>query len=256
MLSRFLKNYSNYNLPVPLPYRGTTLRFPLLQLIKPTILSVVFLFVFSGLEAQADVVLGALQTASGGSSKNFKDPTSGIAQSFSYSNNFTLTGLKLNLFNLINNNTSQFTVSLYTGGLAGTQTSLTTNNWASIANTNSSNFISISGLNIDLTKDTTYWIGVTSETHGTNINWATFNNKFGNGTAYTDTATYNNNTSSWTQVTGSSTNAMGMEILGTVAAVPEPSTFILTSVTLALGIFCVWWKRRHNNLAQATPTVC
>ena len=256
MLSRFLKNYSNYKPFVPLPYRGTTVRFPSLQLIKPLILSVVFLFVFSGFEAKAGVILGALQTATGGASKNFQDPTSRIAQSFTYSNNFTLTGLKMNLFNLINNNNGSYTVSLYTGGLTGTKTDLTTNTWTSINTTNSANVVSISGLNIDLAKDTTYWIGVSSTTFGTNINWSTFNNKFGNGTAYTETATYNNNTSSWTQVTGSSTNAMGMEILGTVAAVPEPSTLILTSVTLALGVFCVWWKRRRNNPAQATPTVC
>ena len=253
MLSRFLKNSSNYKPFVPLPYRGTTVRFPSLQLIKPTILSVVFLFVFSGFEAKAGVILGALQTSSGQSSKNFSNPK-GLAQSFYYANNFTLTGIKLNLYNTSTSNPGNYWVYLYTNGLDGTKTELATGTWASLWGTNSSNVVSITGLNYNLLQNTTYWIGVTTDTTGTARNWSTFDNHFGNGTAYTNTATYNG--TSWSTQAGSSTNAMGMEILGTVAAVPEPSTLILTSVTLTFGAFCVWWKRRRNNPAQATPTVC
>ena len=99
--------------------------------------------------------------------------------------------------------------------------------------------------------NTTYWIGVISDATGSARNWSTFNNQFGNGTSYTDTATYNG--TSWTTAAGSSTNAMGMEI---VAAVPEPSTLVLSSVASALGALCVWWKRRRNKPAGTNLEVC
>ena len=100
--------------------------------------------------------------------------------------------------------------------------------------------------------NTTYWIGVSTTVLGGARNWSTFNNQFGNGTSYTDTATTINGTS-WTTAAGSSTNAMGMEI---VAAVPEPSTLVLSSVASALGALCVWWKRRRNKPAGTNLEVC
>lgn len=221
------------------------------QFLNPKILSIAILFVFCGFEARADVILGGLQTSSGQPSKNFSG-TLAIAQSFSYSSNFTLTGLNLNLFNTSTTNSGFYTVSLYTGGLTGTKTDLRTNvNWSSLYNTNSSNVVSISGLNSSLLMNTTYWIGVSTTVLGGARNWSTFDNKFGNGTSYTDTATYNGAT--WTTATGSSTNAMGMEI---VAAVPEPSTLVLSSIAFALSALCVWWKRRRNKPAGTNLEVC
>ena len=220
------------------------------QFLNPKILSIAILFVFCGFEARAEVILGGLQTVSSQPSKNFSGKT-GIAQSFSYSSNFTLTGLNLNLFNTSTTNTGTYTVSLYTGGLSGTKTDLSTGDWNSLWNTNSSDDVPISGLNISMLMNTTYWIGVISDATGSARNWSTFNNQFGNGTSYTDTATYFPTT--WTTAAGSSTNAMGMEI---VAAVPEPSTLVLSSVAFALGALCVWWKRRPNKPAGTNLEVC
>lgn len=220
------------------------------QFLNPKILSIAILFVFCGFEARADVILGGLQTVSGQASVNFSGKTA-IAQSFSYSSNFTLAGLKLNLFNTSTTNSGTYTVSLYTGGLTGTKTDLSTGNWSSLWGTNSSNFVSISGLNISMLMNTTYWIGVSTDTTGAARNWSTFNNQFGNGTSYTDTATYFPTT--WTTAAGSSTNAMGMQI---VAAVPEPSTLVLASVAFALGALCVWWKCRRNKPAGTNLEVC
>lgn len=87
---------------------------------------------------------------------------------------------------------------------------------------------------------------------GTARQWSTFDNQFGNGTSYTDTATQNTS-GTWTTAAGSSTNAMGMEI---VAAVPELSTLVLSSVASALGALCVWWKRRRNKPAVTNLEVC
>ena len=220
------------------------------QFLNPKILSIAILFVFCGFEARAEVILGGLQTVSSQPSINFSSKT-GIAQSFSYSSNFTLTGLNLNLFNTSTTNAGTYTVSLYTGGLSGTKTDLSTGNWNSLWGTNSSNNVSISGLNSSLLMNTTYWIGVITDATGSARNWSTFNNQFDNGTSYTDTATYNG--TSWTTAAGSSTNAMGMEI---VAAVPEPSTLVLSSVAFALGALCVWWKRRRNKPAGTNLEVC
>jgi hypothetical protein len=220
------------------------------QFLNLKILSITILFVFCGFEARSDVILGGLQTLSSQASINFSGKTA-IAQSFSYSSNFTLTGINLNLFNTSTSNTGNYTVSLYTGGLTGTITQLSSGTWESLRGTNSSNVVSISGLNSSLLMNTTYWIGVSTTALGGARNWSTFNNQFGNGTSYTDTATHDGTT--WTTALGSSTNAMGMEI---VAAVPEPSTLVLSSVAFALGALCVWWKRRRNKPAGTNLEVC
>lgn len=220
------------------------------QFLNPKNIMFCYFICFCGFEARADVILGGLQTSSGQASINFSGKTV-IAQSFSYSSNFTLTGLNLNLFNTSTTNSGTYTVSLYTGGLTGTKTDLSTGNWNSLWGTNSSNVVSISGLNSSLLMNTTYWIGVSTDTTGAARNWSTFNNQFGNGTSYTDTATYFPTT--WTTAAGSSTNAMGMQI---VAAVPEPSTLVLSSVAFALGALCVWWKCRRNKPAGTNLEVC
>ena len=119
------------------------------QFLNPKILSIAILFVFCGFEARADVILGGLQTSTSQTSltnpasKNFSGTTA-IAQSFSYSSNFTLTGINLNLFNTSTTNAGTYTVSLYTGGLSGTKTDLSTGNWNSLWGTNSSDDVSIS----------------------------------------------------------------------------------------------------------------
>ncbi len=223
------------------------------QFLNPKNIMFCYFICFCGFEVRADVILGGLQTLSGQVSKNFSEPL-GIAQSFSYSSNFTLTGINLNLF-YTGSTASNYTVSLYTNGLSGTRTTLGTGSWTASTNKNSSNVVSISGLNISMLMNTTYWIGVSTDRLGAARNWSTFNNKFGNGTSYTDTATTTNGTS-WTTVAGSSANAMGMEILGTVAPVPEPGTLILSSLALSLGALCVWWKHRRNKPAGTNLEVC
>lgn len=86
--------------------------------------------------------------------KNFSQKTA-IAQSFSYSSNFTLTGINLNLF-YTGSTDSDYTVSLYTDGLSGTRTTLGTGKWYPSVNTTSSSVVSISGLNRSILMNTTY----------------------------------------------------------------------------------------------------
>jgi len=89
--------------------------------------------------------------------------------------------------------------------------------------------------------NTTYWIGVQTNQTGSARNWSTFNNLFDFATSYADTATFNG--TAWTTAGGSSTNAMGMEILGTVA-VPEPSTCVMALAGLACGGYSLFRRRR------------
>ena len=77
-----------------------------------------------GCEARAGLILGELQSQSGQVSKVYASPTLGIAQSFSYGSDFMLTRLDINLFNTSTTNAGSYTVSLYSGGLSGTQSLL------------------------------------------------------------------------------------------------------------------------------------
>jgi hypothetical protein len=196
-----------------------------------------------GCEARAGLVLGELQSQSGQTYKAYATPTLRIAQSFSYGSDFTLTRLDINLFNTGTTNTGSYTVSLYSGGLSGTQSPLGSGNWDSLWNTGSANYITLSGLNSSLVANTTYWIGVTTNVVGQARRWSLFDNKFGNGTSYTPTATFDFNTSSWTESAGSSTNAMGLKIYGTVV-VPEPSTYAMAFAGLACGAWQMVRRRR------------
>jgi hypothetical protein len=203
-------------------------------------------FASFGCEARAGLILGGLQTQSAQSSKSYSG-LAGIAQSFSYGSNFTLTGLDINLFNTTISNTGSYTVSLYSGqSLPGSKVDLGTGQWSGLWSTNSSNVVSLSGLNQSVAANTQYWIGVTTTTSGSARKWSVFDNRFGNGTSYTDTATYDGTT--WGASTGSSTNAMGLKIYGTVVApVPEIDPAMGGSaLSLVAGVLAMIEQRRRR----------
>ena len=218
------------------------------HLVRVLAIGAVVAFASFGREARAELILGGLQTQSGQTSKSYTSPVQGIAQSFSYGSNFTLTGLDINLFftSTSFSVSGTYTVSLYSGGLTGTSTNLGEGSWGSFGGTNSSNVVSLSGLNQSLLANTQYWIGVNTSRLGSQRNWSLFDNQFGNGTSYTATATLSSG--SWTTSTGSSTNAMGLKIYGIV---PEPSTYAMALAGLACGGWQMWRRRR---LRQA-PTL-
>jgi len=173
------------------------------------------------------VSIGNTTTSTSATAQPFSTSSIGLAQSFYYASDFTLTGLDLNLYNLGASNTGTYTISLYCGSLPSSGIQLNTGTWASLHSTNSSNVVSVTGLSNNLIKDTTYWIGVTSSPNtGTQKNWAyNDSNLFGNNTTATDTAFYNGTT--WTSQ--GTSKAFGLRIVGNTAAVPEPSTLILFS---------------------------
>ena len=221
--------------------------------VRSLAIAAVIAFASFGCEARAELILGGLQSQSGQVPKSFSSPIFRIAQSFSYGSDFTLTGLDINLFNISTANGGTYTVSLYSGGLSGTQSPLGSGNWNSFWNTDSANYITLSGLNSSLVANTTYWIGVTTDVMASSRRWSLFDNRFGNGTSYTPTATFNNQTSSWTESAGSSTNAMGLKIYGTVVApVPEidPATGS-SALSLVAGVLAMIEQRRRRAMLVA-----
>ncbi len=204
-------------------------------------------------KANADVVtIGSLNDSISATSQAFANSLNsiGIAQSFKYSSNFTLTGVKLNLFNTSLTNAGSYTISLYSDNnnspVSGT--SLGSGLWGTLHGTNSSNSIVVTGLNTALTANTQYWIGVTSDSGGLSRQWAFKDtNLFENNSSRTDIAFYNGATFAWTNQ--GSGHAMGLEING-VTSVPEPSTLILTGfalVAMALGAY----SNRHRKTQAA-----
>ncbi len=155
--------------------------------------------------------------------------------------NFTLTSLRLNLFNTSGSNSGNYTINLYNGNLPSNATLLRTGTWSSLWNTNSTNSVTVSGLEQELTANTTYWIGVTSDASGALRQWAFKDtNLFRNNTNATNYALFNG--TSWSsQGTG---HAMGLEINGETTAVPLPATLFLFSMAAAIACILVLLKPR------------
>lgn len=192
---------------------------------------------------RADIVtIGSTTSSATAPAQGFGLTSLGIAQSFNYSSNFTLTDLSLNLYNTSSSNAGTYTVSLYSGSLpSGAGTTLATGNWNALWRTNSSNVVSITGLSQSLTANQTYWISVKSDTSGVARNWAYNNsNLFGDNTTATNYAFYNGSTSTWSSQGNG--QAMGMQITGTTS-VPEPCTVAMFGLAMGGAALAAMRKR-------------
>lgn len=167
-------------------------------------------------------------------------------QQFTATSSGLFTNIKLNLYRT-SGTTGAFKVELWSNSGTGTLPSaslatLKTLDWSSVVQnftgTNTSDYLDISSFesNYMIDQGSVYWLVLVQAGNGTAARyWTTAGSGLG------QTASYNANTSTWTNA-GSSPD-LGAQI---TVAVPEPGTFLLTAFGLAAGAGAVWKKRRNT----------
>lgn len=195
---------------------------------------------------KAEVVFDNLAPGGGATTndKNFAN-ISRWAQGFTSNAAGFVTNVKLNIYTT-NSQTGLFTVELWSDG--GTNpnaklATLKTLNWSTDVplnntSTNTSQYVEITSFeeNFNIDNGVTYWLVINQAANGPFAKRWTVN-----GTGIGQTASYNFNTSTWTN-TGSASNLSGQ----ITVAVPEPGTILLGSSALLLvfGAMLVTRSRR------------